>query len=118
MNRWLAEQWVEELESETHVKGQHYLKDPENERCCLGVLAGMCGIMEDDDEGFGEVGGLDIEGAFRDSRQTLPRSVLRQLGMTDDEQTILTEVNDNELEWAPVVRMIKQLYLPDLLPVE
>ena len=89
MDKQIKKLWVKALRSENYQQGQGKLCDTKKDTyCCLGVLACELGLMEED-------GRIHPRGSYvYGYRATVPNSILREVGLSDDDCGHLMHLND------------------------
>ena len=104
----MYDKWVDALESGDFIKGQCYLKYEDTgpaQYCCLGVLAELQGMVDNYTRPFTDD---DIKQYYWGDDETktgyLPHNILNQ-----KIQYKLSSVNDENIEWQPVIEVLKSL---------
>jgi len=106
MKRELYNKWLEALETAPKTKGR--LKDNDG-MCCLGVL---CDISQGRTWRKTQMlsnGGQDVwyKNETVDPYQLLPANLARELGIADKGQLALSDVNDRNDTFRPVIEYLK-----------
>lgn len=89
MNKEIKAKWTEALRSGKYKQGQRELQDPKGKFCCLGVL---CEVLEVPKQAYGV--GIYYGEIHERSSAFLPISVMKQVELTVQEQSLLANMND------------------------
>lgn len=101
-----AQEWVDALEGPyADKKGKKQLCDVNGKMCCLGVLADMKKLWIEERS---NTSSKQVK-EFWD--HVLPHSIARPLGLSDEAQTALIEINDDSDTFAPVIAKIKEMFI-------
>jgi hypothetical protein len=94
------EKWLEKLQDGSYEKGRHQLRNLDNTYCCLGVA---CDILDPN-------GWKKLEHYWKHSREitSMSTTLSRKIGLTIAEQGDLTDLNDNNETWGPVIDYIRE----------
>lgn len=96
MNPAYKSLWLAALRSGDYRQGKEFLHRADGSRCCLGVLCKVAEILHDDgpnrsyDADNEPVSVFDYDG----DPQNLTGCLLDEFGLSEDEATELTEMND------------------------
>lgn len=91
MDKKLKTKWIKALTSGKYKQGQAVLKDytvKGPEHCCLGVLCEVAGVKEVKVDNFGE---------FKGDYELLSPSLLKEFGISKEQQSALTGMNDGDV---------------------
>lgn len=92
MDSKIKAKWVEALRSGTYKQTGECLRNNGDYFCCLGVLADVCGKTWQYDAGENQYGYMREDGKLQ--LGILEDLLLDEVGMTDEEQEILWDMND------------------------
>jgi hypothetical protein len=97
MDTKLKAEWIAALRSGKYKQGRLFLRDSEDNYCCLGVLCEIAGEVAianaaDNDTVYRRAGAYCYRGTFG----TLSSTMLREFGMSANLMNKLMEMNDTE----------------------
>ena len=99
MNRKTLNKWLKGLRSGEYVKGKNQLvtegagaRQDYDEFCCLGVLCDVMGYEMSDNDSYHSA---NLIGDYESLDGILPTKIAAELGITENEQGILAELNDS-----------------------
>jgi hypothetical protein len=97
MDTKLKAEWIAALRSGKYKQGRLFLRDSEDNYCCLGVLCEVAGEVAI----ANAANSVGIDGAnsaycYRDTYGTLSSTMLREVGMSANLMSKLIDMNDVE----------------------
>ncbi len=108
----LRKKWIEALRSGKYKQGRNALRPDEDCYCCLGVLC--------DVSGFGQWGSglfkshylLEHERRFEHYDTGLPSSLRQAVGLTEDHEVLLVNLNDcgDKATFPVIAEKLEQIF--------
>lgn len=112
MDAEIKSKWVAALRSGEYTQGEGALKrrfaDEPVVHCCIGVLAEVAGLQLDE-RPTSEAGRRTVRWSVDGDDGQLSDAVLEQLGLTNETQSELIDMNDNrDLDFNDIARYIEE----------
>lgn len=105
MKKVLKKKWIEALRSGDYEQGKFLLRSPEGAYCCLGVLCNVAGFKPRHRR-CEDTNNYSIR--YDDRDDILTDKLLIRVGLTMEQQDVLTALNDDGHSFTEIAEYIEK----------